>query len=380
MKKFTIKLLALSLIVSVLINNQYVFAESNTYVSSVALSQPATILSVTLPTSLPIEVDSNNNVTVSSSLKIINNSYGPILVSGAILNVENGWNLVSINTNFKNTKVGIKQLGVNLQGKIVNTTGNCDTSNFSVINGGEELEISYDAKTAVQIIPINENIGSIIFTISWATISEYGLVPANVTDYYTFTDDTAATGGLRVRLTTAFKSALGNNTSYKDWMPGNPLPNPGSTYNGTPVTSMFSLFSTCNSDSLNLSEFDTSNVKNMAYMFYNCIYLKNITLTNFNTQNVLNMGLMFNGCNSLLSVDLSSFDNSNCSSHIKMFSSCSSLVTLDLSTFNMNKDTAPSNMLEGCTKITTAYARTESDATILNNSSGKPSTFTFVVK
>ena len=80
-------------------------------------------------------------------------------------------------------------------------------------------------------------------------------VPTNVTDYYTYTDDTAATGGWKLGLNTAFKTALeansGAGAAYKDWTPGTALPNPGSTYNGKPVTSMQSLFNSCFAKSLN---------------------------------------------------------------------------------------------------------------------------------
>ena len=57
---------------------------------------------------------------------------------------------------------------------------------------------------------------------------------------------------------------------------------------------MSSMFFNCYSlTSLNLSNFNTNNVKNMSYMFYNCSSLISLNLSNFNTNNVKNMKYMF---------------------------------------------------------------------------------------
>ena len=44
---------------------------------------------------------------------------------------------------------------------------------------------------------------------------------------------------------------------------------------------------------------DTKNVKNMAWMFYECSSLKYLNLNNFNTENVTDMKSMFYACGSL---------------------------------------------------------------------------------
>ena len=48
--------------------------------------------------------------------------------------------------------------------------------------------------------------------------------------------------------------------------------------------------------SINLSNFNTNNVTDMACMFYGCSSLKDINLSNFNTNNVTDMGCMFGDC------------------------------------------------------------------------------------
>ena len=80
------------------------------------------------------------------------------------------------------------------------------------------------------------------------------------------------------------------------------------------------LFSECSSlESLDLSSFDTRNVKNMFAMFRNCTNLKTLNISSFNTVEVQDMSDMFNGCRSLTSLDLSSFDTSSVTDMSHMF-------------------------------------------------------------
>ena len=60
------------------------------------------------------------------------------------------------------------------------------------------------------------------------------------------------------------------------------------------------MFSGCSSlQSINLSSFNTTNVKNMRSMFSRCSSLQSINLSSFNTTNVENMRYMFFECSSL---------------------------------------------------------------------------------
>lgn len=54
-----------------------------------------------------------------------------------------------------------------------------------------------------------------------------------------------------------------------------------------------------NAIKIDLSNFDTSNVKDMKYMFSNCTLLKKFRFTNFNTSKVTNMQDLFSHCTSL---------------------------------------------------------------------------------
>ena len=102
----------------------------------------------------------------------------------------------------------------------------------------------------------------------------------------------------------------------------------------TLVTDMAHLFSCYDSEILDLSSWDTSNVEDMSNMFEKCGKLKKIIFPNFNTSNVTDMSNMFNGCIKLQSLDLSNFDTSNVEIMDSMFYYCKSLKRLDLSNFN----------------------------------------------
>ena len=63
---------------------------------------------------------------------------------------------------------------------------------------------------------------------------------------------------------------------------------------------MENMFYNCNRlISLDVSSFNTNNVKNMCGMFYGCSSLEELNLSNFNTNNVTTMSYMFYGCDEL---------------------------------------------------------------------------------
>ena len=102
-----------------------------------------------------------------------------------------------------------------------------------------------------------------------------------------------------------------------------------SNFDTSNVKDMGSMFFGCNAlTKLDLSNFDTSNVTNMSYMFYACMNLNTLDLSNFNTSKVTNMGDMFTNCISLTSLDLSNFDTSNVTNMSNMFNECNSLNTI----------------------------------------------------
>ena len=124
-------------------------------------------------------------------------------------------------------------------------------------------------------------------------------------------------------------------------------------FNTQNVTDMSSMFDSCLAlTSLDLKSFNTQNVTNMSSMFYCCEALTSLDLKNFNTQNVTNMEAMFANCKALISLDLINFDTQNATDMSGMFSGCAALTSLDLQHFNTQNVTDMSWMFKGCSGLT----------------------------
>lgn len=92
------------------------------------------------------------------------------------------------------------------------------------------------------------------------------------------------------------------------------------------------------------------NVTNMSYMFYACDDLTSIDLSNFDTSNVTNMLGMFEFC-SLTALDLSNCDTSNVTNMGLMFVDCYNLTTIK-GVFDMKSCTNYAGMFSACPKLT----------------------------
>ena len=105
---------------------------------------------------------------------------------------------------------------------------------------------------------------------------------------------------------------------------------------------------------LNLSKWNTNNISDMSYMFYNCSSLSSLPdLSKWNTNNVTNMSNMFYNCSSLLSLpDLSKWNTNNIKYVKNMFYNCSSLSSSpDLSKWNINNVIDMSWMFYNCSSL-----------------------------
>ncbi|MBR3198658.1 MAG: BspA family leucine-rich repeat surface protein, partial [Bacilli bacterium] len=136
---------------------------------------------------------------------------------------------------------------------------------------------------------------------------------------------------------------------------------------------MNQMFYNCTSlTSLDLSNFDTSNVTSMTYMFRNCTGLTGITFGSgwsSSTATSNTMSQMFYNCSSLTNLNLSSLDTSNVTSMTSMFDSCSSLTNLNLSTFDTSKVTSMSYMFNSCSSLTSiTFGEGWSHSTATSNS------------
>ena len=123
------------------------------------------------------------------------------------------------------------------------------------------------------------------------------------------------------------------------------------TSHTTDMSYMFSVGWTSKIKSIDINGMDTSNVIDMARMFYGNSTLTSLDLNSLDTKNVTHMGGMFEDCRNLTSLDLSNFDTSNVTSMFAMFDDNSSLTSLDLSHFNTSNVTTMFGMFEHCSKL-----------------------------
>ena len=145
-------------------------------------------------------------------------------------------------------------------------------------------------------------------------------------------------------------------------------------FNTSNVTNMQNMFEQCSKlKELNLCNFNTSNVIYMNDMFYECSSLRTLYFDKYrplllfckkdltyddstfksknnywNTNNVINMSYMFYNCKSLEELNLSQFDTSKVIDMSYMFYKCSSLNELTFSNFNTSNAINMSNMFDGC--------------------------------
>ena len=100
---------------------------------------------------------------------------------------------------------------------------------------------------------------------------------------------------------------------------------------------MAAMFVRCISlTSLDISEFDTSQVTNFFHMFEDCSLITSLDLSKFNTSSIENMRAMFIENRNLKSLDLSNFNFSKISDIAYMFAGCSNLKYINLKSLIIN--------------------------------------------
>lgn len=90
---------------------------------------------------------------------------------------------------------------------------------------------------------------------------------------------------------------------------------------------------------IDLSTFDTTNVTNMSWMFFGCSEAEVINVSSFYTPKLKSMDKMFTFCKKVKELDVSHFDTSNVTSFSASFSTCQSLTSIDLRNFDTRKIT-----------------------------------------
>lgn len=101
-------------------------------------------------------------------------------------------------------------------------------------------------------------------------------------------------------------------------------------------------------ETLDLSGWNTSNMKYLNAAFRDCSNLKSINLSGWDTSNVETMGMMFERCMNLESIDVSHFDTSKVIDFSNMFTSCRKLTSVDLSGWDTSSAKSMEEMFKEC--------------------------------
>lgn len=142
----------------------------------VNVTREAATFSVVVPTTLPISVDADGNVTTATDATIINNSGATVAVTKVELNSQSNWTLAAYNRDILNLPVDAKQFGLqmNIGDKTV-TTSNSGTSDIlsdslnARIAKGQNCAVTYNALFPAQTAAVSDTqIANVVFTVGWA--------------------------------------------------------------------------------------------------------------------------------------------------------------------------------------------------------------------
>lgn len=182
----------------------------------------------------------------------------------------------------------------------------------------------------------------------------------NTTLYFTYDTNTYTAGGTYdgQTITNVYTISATTSYSYASIIPWYSIRQSvtdvviaSNFYGFKPISLAYWFFQFDELKTLNLNNFNTSDVTNMEGVFYFCQKLESIDVSNFNTQKVTNMKRMFANCNVLNVIDVSNFDTPKVTSMQEMFSGCLSLASLDLRNFNTAEVTNMQAMFEYCNNL-----------------------------
>lgn len=207
-----------------------------------------------------------------------------------------------------------------------------------------------------------------------ANATTHEFTEAELEEFYSyFTYNGVYTVGLQ----DDFKTAISSNGSFVvddyTWNSGDPLPNPlpNGMHGGTYYTSLQSMFSNLiNTETLDITLFDTSRIENMSNMFASSKTLTTIKTNSLISENLTKVTSMFRDCYALTTILLDGeLDFSNVTDTNYMFETCQSLEEFDLTRLDLSSVTEMKNMFRGCNKIK-ELDFSESNLTSVTNMAG----------
>ena len=142
----------------------------------VTVAREAATFSVTVPTTLPISIDADGNVTTATDAAIINNSGAPVAVTKVELASLSDWTLAAYSRDILNLPVDTRQFGLQMNiGNKTIATSNSGTSDIlsdslnAQIAKGQNCAVTYDALFPAQTAAVSDTkIANVVFTVGWA--------------------------------------------------------------------------------------------------------------------------------------------------------------------------------------------------------------------
>lgn len=142
----------------------------------VTVAREAATFSVTVPTTLPISVDADGNVTTATDAAIINSSGAPVAVTKIELASLSDWTLAAYSRDILNLPVDTRQFGLqmNIGDKTIATSnrGTSDVLSDSLnarIAKGQNCAVTYNALFPAQTTAVSgTRIANVVFTVAWA--------------------------------------------------------------------------------------------------------------------------------------------------------------------------------------------------------------------
>lgn len=133
--------------------------------------------SVTVPLSLPVDMDEAGKVFTSSNAYIANNSVSTVEVVDVYIDTKNGWSISDYNDSYNEKSVNAKEFGILINEGIANPDGSISfMGNVDLrIASGRTMDIIYDVRLPAQEEAINnELMADVVFVLDW----ENGSPPA----------------------------------------------------------------------------------------------------------------------------------------------------------------------------------------------------------
>ena len=142
----------------------------------VTVAREAATFSVTIPTTLPISVDADGNVTTATDAAIINSSGAPVAVTKIELASLSDWTLAAYSRDILNLPVDTRQFGLQMNiGDKTIATSNSGTSDIlsdslnARIAKGQNCAVTYNVLFPAQTAAISDTqIANVVFTVGWA--------------------------------------------------------------------------------------------------------------------------------------------------------------------------------------------------------------------